>query len=456
MSLVSKYYNDKGYVTTKAYLKPQDINDGILDITVLKGILKDIVHSDTNASSPRIKTAFIFQKNKILNLRDLETSLESVNRVQSSDASFKLFPGEKSGETIVKIETKKTFPVHSSLGVSGTKDLEDKNPSITASLILDNVFRINDIFTYVQNGSKIQKEYQSTKGKTFSYSFPIGSYIYNLTRSYTSYRAGIQGLNDTYLSNGDTTGSKLDVSKVLNRDQNNKFMASLSVFHKSTENFFINELIEVSSYKTTLFQASLAHTYIKNWGSINTTYTFHKGTDWFGAKDDSSFNTQEIDEQGRESLEFIKHSLDMSINYYVKDRSNVLSSNFRHQNTNDYLYNNDKLTVGSSYSVRGYSSSSYSGNNGFYFKNDFTKTFTPNLNKYVLKDISLYLGLDYGKVHCQKDNENTCGELYGSAAGIRTSAENFTSDFSWQRALKKINQDEKISSIFNYSLNIKF
>ena len=104
-----------------------------------------------------------------------------------------------------------------------------------------------------------------------------------------------------------------------------------------------------------------------------------------------SFNTQESDDKGRQKLEFLKHTLDASLNYYLNDNTYVLSSNFHLQTTDDHLYNNDKLKVGSSYTVRGYSSPNYSGNNGYYIKNDVTKTFNVNVNNNVLKDISIFV-----------------------------------------------------------------
>ena len=454
-SLSTKYLDD-GYITTKAYLKPQNINDGQIYILILNGEIEDIIHEETKESSLRIKTAFIFQKDRPLNLRDLETSLESINRVPSSDATFNIMPSNTQGKSIIEVKTKKTFPIHLTLGVSGEKRIKDKNPNLTAVLSFDNVLRINDIFTYKLNGTSIQKEYQSTKGSEFNYSFPLGSYIYDLTQSYTSYRTGVIGLNGTYLSNGDTKGSKFGVSKVLNRNKNNKFTGSFSIYHKDTKNYFINELIEVSSYKTTLFEASLSHVYIKNWGTINTIYTFYKGTSWFGAKEDNSFNTQESDDKGRQKLEFLKHTLDASLNYYLNDNTYVLSSNFHLQTTDDHLYNNDKLKVGSSYTVRGYSSPNYSGNNGYYIKNDVTKTFNVNVNNNVLKDISIFVGLDYGKVKCEDDNIDMCGEIYGSTIGIKTNAKTLSSNFTWEKAIKHIKKDQKIHSIFNYNLNIKF
>lgn len=452
---ISTYYMDNGYITSKAYLKEQNITDGQIDIGVLEGIIEDIVHSETNSSSSKISSAFVFQKDSILNLQDIETSLESMNRVPSNKASFKIKPGNKQGGSIVDITTKKTTPIHLSFGSSAAKDINNENPNLTATLSIDNLLNINDIFSYTYNGSRIQKEYQSTKGKEFNYSFPLGSYIFEIVFSDTTYRQGVLGINDTYLSNGKTIGKKLKVSKLLTRNKKNKLNLSVLIYHKDTKNYFSNQLIEVSSYKTTLAQIDLIHTYLQNWGDIITTYSYSSGQDWFDARDDD-YSSAEIDTTNEATLEFEKYSLDSKITYHINDRKYNITSNFHLQYTNDYLYNNDQLSIGSDYTVRGYSSSNLFGNNGWYVKNDFTKSIDIKSFPKSLQNLSIYLGLDYGEIRCQKDNPNSCGEIYGGAIGFKTSGKNLNTDFAWSRPFKNIDEDFETQNLFRYNLTINF
>ena len=71
--------------------------------------------------------------------------------------------------------------------------------------------------------------------------------------------------------------------------------------------------------KTTLAQFSLIHQYLPSWGQLSTTYTLHKGTPWFGAQGDATFNTQNINDENKDTLEFKKHTLDTNLNYYLKE-----------------------------------------------------------------------------------------------------------------------------------------
>jgi hemolysin activation/secretion protein len=449
LNILSKYYIDNGYITTKPYLKEQSILNGQINISVSKGILEDIIDANTSQTNDKIKTAFVLQKGNPLNLRDLETSLEMMNRVPSTDVKFEIKPGTKHGSSIVEIKTKETFPLHLDIGATGEKNVYDDSLYLTAVVSLDNPLKINDILTFRNNGSRIQQDYQSSSGKELNYSFPIGSYLVELIWFDFLYTQRVLGLNNTYIADGTTVGSTLKISKILFRNKANKINLALSIQHKNTKNYFSNELIDVSSYSTTLGQIDLTHTYVKDWGQLISTYSFHRGMDWFGARNDSYFNG-ELEEK----LQFTKHTLSEYLYYYLPDRTYQINSNLYIQYSEDLLFDNNKLRVGSYYTVRGYESSYY-GSNGGYFKNDLIKTFYPNISSTYLETISPFIGLDYGYISCQKNNKLACGDLVGSAIGVKTDSQIISTDFTFNRALTKVENSE-IETLFRYSLNLRF
>lgn len=452
---ISNFYIKRGNITTKPYLKQQSISDGQIDISVLTGIIAKIVDVKTDSTNTRIKSAFAFQKGAILNLRDLETALEMMNRPPSSEATFEIRPGDKNGESIVEIKNTATYPFRLEIGANGREKLNDNKLQLTADFAADNLFNINDILTLKHNGSRVQKEYQSNNGGELNFSFPIANYLIEFVRSETSYRQGVYGLNDTYLSKGDNEGSRLRVSKILMRDQNNKFNVALSVYHKNTKSYFSNQLIDVSSYKTTLAQVDLTHTYLQSWGQLTTTYSYYQGTDWFGARTDD-YVSAEASAPNQAKLQFIKHSSDINLRYYPKVRGYQVTSNLHLQRTNDTLYDNDKLTVGSDYTVRGYLNTNLYGNNALYLKNDVIKTWQLNQHPAFLQSISTSIGLDYGKVDCETDNQSSCGEIYGTAIGISTQGEKLTTSFVWSKPLKKIDGNHELKGLFKFDVIWKF
>lgn len=455
MADVSDFYIKRGNITTRPYLKKQTIANGQIDISVLKGSVEDIVDAATKKTNTKIRTAFAFQKGHILDLRDLETSLEMMNRPPSSDARFEIMPGTRPGTSIIEVKSHDALPYHLKVGLSGRKSIGDNNLFLTMELSMDNLLNINDILTFRYNGSRVQREFQSNRAKVLSYSFPVASYLFELIGSRFSYRQGVQGINNIFLANGNTNGQRLRVSKILMRNQKNKFSAALSVYHKNTKNFLANQLIEVSSYKTTLVQLDLMDTWLQRWGRLTMTYSYYQGTDWFGAREDSFFSAQ-TGMKNQAKLQFKKQTLDINLLYYLKDRSYQITSDFYLQRTGDLLFDNDKLMIGSDYTVRGYLDRNLYGNNAWYIESNLTKTWRPNLQLSRVQTISLFGGLDYGYARCEVDNPVSCGKIYGAAIGFTAHARHWMANFVWSRPFKKITANFKLSTLFRFDLTWEF
>ncbi len=453
---VTGWYMDHGYVTTRPYLREQQVGDGRFEISVMKGVIERVVDAETKAPTARTRTAFAFQEGRVLNLRDLETALEAMNRPPSSSAWFDIVPGTRPGASIVEVGRRDGRPVRFRVGVSGSESLGDDNPYLTAELALDNPLSINDILRISYNGSRVQEEYQGTRGSEIDYSFPVAAHLVALTWSDFSYRQGVDGLDRTYLSNGRTRGLRVRLGTVVARDQRNKLEAGISIQRRRSENYFEGQPIDVSSYVTTQLRLDLTHTHLRPWGSIVTRYDYHRGTDWFGARRDDYYDPPAGGEV-RATLQFRKHTLSVRLTrYFDMYRRFHLESSAFVQYSGDLLYDNDKLTVGSDYTVRGYTSPSLYGNNAWYLHNDLVATWPVPLQAALLQSVSTFVGLDYGRVRCEVDNRGGCGKVYGAAAGVRTAGGRLTGSFVWSRPLKEIGEAFERDSRFRFDLTWRF
>lgn len=313
---ITKLCLDKGYITTHPYIQEQNIKDGTLQISIQKGMIEDIVFEDETRSDWGINTAFIFQKGKLLNIRSLETSLEMINRVPSVDAEFAIVPGSKEGMSIVRIKTQTTLPYRFAIGAIGEKNTYDSNPFLFAEVSFDNPFGINDIFKFGYNGSRIQKDYQSSSGKELNYSFPIGSFLFEYIWFDFLYDQQIIGLNDVYVTSGKTKGSTFKINKILHRNQKSKLETALSLQYKNSKNYFSDQLLEVSSYKTTLALLDLKYSYRTDVAQLYALYSFTQGTDWFGARSDADVQAMSW-QQNDAKLQFTKHNIDLNLFYFI-------------------------------------------------------------------------------------------------------------------------------------------
>lgn len=102
---LNRWYQERGWITTRVYAVPADLNQGELILKVVPGRTRLYRSSDDSDRHDRkFASAFPGQPGDYLNLRDLEQGLENLNRVPSQEAKFRLYPGEEPGTSDIVIE----------------------------------------------------------------------------------------------------------------------------------------------------------------------------------------------------------------------------------------------------------------------------------------------------------------------------------------------------------------
>ena len=271
----------------------------------------------------------------------------------------------------------------------------------------------------------------------------MGSYLFAFNHSDIRYDQRVQGINGSFLSEGEAVSDELRVSKIVNRSQSGKLALAFALELKDSSNFLDRERIDVSSYKTSQLSLELIHDWFQPWGQLSTSYRYQRGLDSFGARDDDYFTIEDgFDTQAR--LQFEKLNIDSQMYYYLTDPAWYASFGLHLQHSDDILYDNDKLFVGSPYTVRGYSSA-LSGSNAWYLRSDLSKRLDSAVNpisgKSFTKSILLSAGIDYGDVKCEFDNRDVCGEIYGVGLGVELADANFNGRLFWGHPLKEIGDD---------------
>ena len=284
-----------------------------------------------------------------------------------------------------------------------------------------------------------------------NYSFALAANLIELGYSELEYRQRVQGINDSYLSRGESRVSRISLNRQVLRRQRHSLNLVITLQQKNSRSFFDDVLIEVSSYATTQLQASLRHSWLQPWGQLTTSYAYHQGLDSLGARDDDYY-TPESGFENPARLQFSKIIIDSMLQYYFDDPAYLASLNLNLQHSDDILFNDDQLSLGSQYTVRGYASA-LSGSNGGYLRGEVTRVMqTPGGGK----RFTLSLGLDYGEVACEIDNHSVCGSIYGTAIGLGLSDANFNGKLLWGHPLKKISADVGDKDQFTLDLSWKF
>ena len=172
LSLLSNAYLERGYVTTRPYLPEQDIADGVVEVGVVVGTIEAIVDAAPGAPDRRLAAAFA-GAGEVLNLRRLETALETLERVASVSAGFEIRPGARPGASIVAVEFNESRPWRLELGVNGQTDLDDR---LSLLFALDNPFDVNDALVVRANTGEVRETLQSNRSGEVEYSLGFGSY----------------------------------------------------------------------------------------------------------------------------------------------------------------------------------------------------------------------------------------------------------------------------------------
>ncbi len=453
LAVFSSHFIDRGYVTTRPYLLEQDISDGEIDVKLLVGAVEAIVDAQSGESNWRIASAFAFNS-EILNLRELETSLEIIERPQSVQASLEIRPGNQQGGSIIAIDTLDSSQLQVELGANARSEVD---PQLSIAATLDNPLNLNDILEFRYNSGDVYQAYQSDRSREWKYSAPLGSYLVTYLHSDINYRQRLQGINGSFLSEGESVSDRLQIDKLLGRSQSYRLNLGFALELEDSINEFEGEVIEVSSYKTSKAELDLRHDWFASWGRMFSRYAYQQGLDSFGARDDDFFAAED-GVGGEARLQFKKHVLESQVYYYLPNPDWQVNVNLHWQYSDDVLYDADKLFLGSENTVRGYNSA-LSGSNGWYAGSDLVKRLqsiggAEDANV-LLKSISLSLGFDYGEIRCEDDNPDVCGEIYGIGAGVVLADDNFNALLSWGHPLKELDDDVGSEDLFLLDLRWK-
>jgi hemolysin activation/secretion protein len=390
-------YIDKGYITSQVYLKPQNIAHGDVTLYAIEGTIESITPEGFYADG-----AFWGQKNRTLDLRNLERGIETINRLRSNHATMELAPGSEAGLTHLIIRNQPSRRIHGSLGLNnfGTKKTGDIQG--TLGLILDNPLRINDQFSVYLNSTNRHFGDENSIGDTYAYSFPVGKLLTTLSYRKSSYKQLVTGGVSTYKSNGDTETYTLALDYKLYHDQNNRISLGSFVSRYESTNYISDALIETSSYTLSKAGGGLDYLYQTAgfYASLSLQYT--QGVDWFNAH-----NPTDLDEK------YSLYTVDISLVKRFAAFQYTLSTH--HQHSKDRLFSTNQISIGGPYSVRGYSEEGLSGNSGYYIRNELS--YSPEGRLVGFFDQTYFIALDGGRI--KKEEDTYGGSLLSDTVGIK-------------------------------------
>jgi len=437
---ITNHYVAEGYVTARAYVAPQDLSSRTLEITVIEGTIEGIqLNKNEPADQRRVGSAFPGLQGRPLNLRDIEQGLDQLNRLPSSNAKMEIVPGAQPGASRIVItdQQAKTWRVRAGVDNSGQESTGVNQ--YTLSFDKDNLLGVNDLLTFNWNADAdtlVNFERHKSESSSFYYSAPIGYWTITASASFFDYHTNLEGSGTAYLSTGNTTTYTLDVSRVLHRDADGKTSAGVSLTTKKINNFLEHERLKASSYDLSIAKASLDHSQRLLGGVLSLGAEYNLGLPVLDAPKDK---TTEV---AAPKHEF--YTLGFSAGYTrpfaLLEHEFSFSTRAQAQWTPDTLYNSERLSLGSRYTVRGFQRDTISGDSGGYVRNELSTPVLPEKQRPAWLSETLgvpqaYLGYDAGFIHKDKTDDYERGTLQGLALGLRATGERFAADLCLSHAL---------------------
>lgn len=111
--LITDSYRQKGYVTSRAYLPPQRIEKGILEIKIIEGKMGSVeVRGNRYFKTRFLLSKITLNKGNPFNYNILRKDLIKINQNPDRTSRAVLIPGKEPGETDMMLEVKDRLPVH--------------------------------------------------------------------------------------------------------------------------------------------------------------------------------------------------------------------------------------------------------------------------------------------------------------------------------------------------------
>ena len=110
---ITDEYRTRGRVTSRAYLPPQTIKDGVLNIVVIEGKLGNVnVRDNKFYSATQVKKKLKLTSGDFLDYKSIQKSLLKINENPDIFVKAGLIPGKEAGTTDLILDVQDRLPIH--------------------------------------------------------------------------------------------------------------------------------------------------------------------------------------------------------------------------------------------------------------------------------------------------------------------------------------------------------
>lgn len=282
---ITEYYQRNGYISTTAYLPPQKVEDGNVEIVVMEGKYGNIsIEGNKWARDKYLSATFLKDKNiqedKVLNVADIQESLRELNATDYIKGAVALQDNEDSEQyTDLTLNVKDRFPI----------DFDFRFDNQGRSTVGLNRFVIfagmNNLTGFGDQLLSTTSIARSSIGQGVFYSVPIGRHETKLNLGY-SYsgteldRGPLKNLN----VEGKSHNFYVDLTRRLVKTENYKLYGDLAFDLRNTETTLLGQ--SLYNYRTRSVKLNFTNVKDDFSGKWFANLGIAKGIDLFGATND--------------------------------------------------------------------------------------------------------------------------------------------------------------------------
>lgn len=421
---LNRWYQAKGWTTTRVYAAEQDINGGELVLRVVPGRVEGYRFSD-KPEDERLSAAFPRTSKGYLNLRDLEQGLENLNRVPSQEAKFQIYPGKEPGTSVVVVEMVEKPRTRWTEMVDNSGNASMGYWRSNTEFSIDNLLGRNDQLALGYNHNLDRGTLRSNfEGFTANYTLSDGNHLWGTSLALFNTDFTLPGINQNYLLQTHSKKAGVSYEYLLTRDQSSKLslIAGLDFTHQRS----FTQGINIDSQYRRLAVA----------------YVGVKGKKYFG---NNIFDWQLRKDQGTGALDAMSsipggtdprywaHKAQANLTVPLPDNKGIWRSSLQVQDAQNNVPTLAQMYVGSRYNVRGYQDNSLYGATGAWWRNDLESS------PVRLDQLSLtpYIGYDAGHIKPTAQQQVSQHHVTGMAVGVRMDWGKVKADLAYTRALSR-------------------
>lgn len=434
LKAVTRFYLDRGYVTSRAYLPQQDLSSEVLKVLVVEGALEGLDSSDI-ASDRELYMAYPGRTGAPVNLRELEQMVDQLNRLPSRQAALELLPGEDVGGSRVRLEGSRSKPwrVSASRHNDGERSTGEQQWGI--GLDWDSPLGLGDQFGLRGGGDAVSDHYRHSANQGLFYSLPYGWWTFNYSYNQSYYRTLGESNGFNFEMDGESKRHQLSAERVVHRDDVSKTALNAGLAHIRTRNYIENSLLQGSSVRISEFQLGVNHGRRVGAAFLNADLGWQRGIGALDAQGEHS------PQPGEPVARYNKYTLTLS---YLQPfewwgESFTFDSLASGQKSEDVLYSPQRTSVGGLYSVRGFKDQTLSGDTGGYWRNQLRWrrpiTWAPLAT--LAQEYSVAYAHDIGVIRGGRYNPQMHGRLRGHGVELSLRGTHGAASVTFAHALEQ-------------------